>query len=215
MPTTRLYIVRHGETLANREYRFIGSRDDPLSELGQIQAGQLADALAVMPISAVYSSPMQRAYSTAIPIAERLGLDVQKFDPLRECAFGIWEGMSRAEILARSPEDARHFYEWEHDATLAPPGGESMIALQQRVCSGVEQLALAHPDQSIALVSHVGPIKALMCTALGVPISTSPRIFLDPATITVVDWRDMAHTTVRLFNSHAHLGWQEARWMHL
>lgn len=213
MPITRLFIVRHGETLANREFRFIGSRDDPLSELGQTQAAQLADALAVLPIAAVYSSPMQRTYSTAIPIAERLGLDVQKFDALRECGFGIWEGMSRAEILARSPEDARHFYEWERDANIAPPGGESMIALQQRVCSGVEQLTLAHPDQNIVLVSHVGPIKALMCTALGVPISTSPRIFLDPATITVVDWIDMAHTTVRLFNSHAHLGWQQARWM--
>jgi broad specificity phosphatase PhoE len=214
LPTTRIFIVRHGETLANREYRFIGSRDDPLSEHGQMQAAQVAEALAAFPIAAVYSSPMQRTYSTAVPIAERHNLSVQKIDALRECGFGVWEGMSRAEILARSPEDARHFYEWERDSTLAPPGGESMIALQQRVCSGVEQLALAHPDQNIVLVSHVGPIKALMCAALGVPISTSPRIFLDPATITVVDWRDMAHTTVRLFNSHAHLGWQEARWMH-
>ena len=214
MPLTRLYIVRHGETLANREYRFIGSRDDPLSELGQIQAAQVAEALAAFPIAAVYSSPMQRTYCTAVPIAERLQLEVQKFDALREGSFGIWEGMNRAEVLARSPEDAWHFYEWERDANIAPPGGESMTALQERVCSGVEQLALAHPDQSIVLVSHVGPIKALMCTALGVPISTSPRIFLDPATISVVDWRDMTHAIVRLVNSHAHLGWQEARWMH-
>jgi broad specificity phosphatase PhoE len=214
LPITRLFIARHGETLANREYRFIGSRDDILSEHGQLQAAQLAEALAAFPIAAVYSSPMQRTYYTALPIAERLGLDVQKFDPLRECSFGVWEGMSRAEILARSSEDVQYFYRWERDANMAPPGGESMVALQQRVCSGVEQLALSHPDQSIVLVSHVGPIKALMCTALGVPISTSPRIFLDPATISVVDWRDMAHTTMRLFNSHAHLGWQEARWMH-
>lgn len=213
MPTTRLFIIRHGETLANREYRFIGSRDDLLSDHGQTQAAQLAEALAVLPIAAVYSSPMLRTYYTALPVAERLGLAVQKFDPLRECSFGTWEGMSRAEILARSPEDAQYFYKWERDATLAPPGGESMVAMQQRVCSGVEQLAQAHPDQSIVLVSHVGPIKTLMCTALGVPISTSPRIFLDPATISVVDWRDIAHTTMRLFNSHAHLGWQQARWM--
>ena len=144
----------------------------------------------MLPIAAVYSSPLQRAWQTARPIAERLGLDVQKCDALRECGFGTWEGMSRAEILARSPEDAQYFQEWEHDANIAPPGGESMVSLQQRVCSGVEQLALAHADQSIVLVSHVGPIKALMCTALGVPISTAPRIFLDPATITVVDWRD-------------------------
>ena len=214
MPTTRLFIARHGETLANREYRFIGSRNDPLSELGQVQAAQLAEALAVFPIAAVYSSPMQRTYATALSIAEQLGLEVQKFEALRECGFGVWEGLSRAEILASSPEDARYFYEWEHDPTLAPPGGESLVALQQRTCAGVEQLVLAHPDQNIVLVSHVGPIKALLCAAMGVSISISPRIILDPATISVVDWRDSIHTTVRLVNSHAHLGWQQARWMH-
>lgn len=214
MPTTRLFIARHGETLANREYRFIGSRDDPLSEHGQVQAAQLAEALAGFPIAAVYSSPMQRTYSTALPIAERHHLSVQRCDALREGSFGIWEGMNRAEVLARSPEDARLFYQWGLDPALAPPGGESMAAMQERVCSGVEQLALAHPDQSIVLVSHVGPIKALLCAALGVPVGISPRLFLDPATISVVDWRDRTHATVRLVNSHAHLGWQNARWMH-
>jgi broad specificity phosphatase PhoE len=121
--------------------------------------------------------------------------------------------MTRAEVLARGPEDARMFYRWERDPNLGPPGGESLIAMQERVCSGIEQLALAHPDQSIVLVSHVGPIKALICAALGVPISISPRLFLDPATISVVDWRERTHATVRLVNSHAHLGWQQARWM--
>ena len=213
MPTTRLFIARHGETLANREYRFIGSRDDPLSEHGRGQAAQLAEALAVFPIAAVYSSPMERAWQTALPVAERHNLSVQRFDALREGSFGDWEGMSRAEIVARSPEDERNFYKWERDTNLAPPGGESLAAMQERVCSGVEQLALAHPDQSIVLVSHVGPIKALLCTALEVPMSTSAHIFLDPATISVVDWRDRAHAVVRLVNSHAHLGWQQARWM--
>ena len=214
MPITRLFIARHGETLANREYRFIGSRNDPLSEHGQVQATQLAEALAGFPIAAVYSSPMQRAWQTALAVAERHNLPVERCDALREGSFGIWEGMNRAEVLARSPEDAELFYRWGLDPTLAPPGGESLVAMQERVCTGVEQLALAHPDQNIVLVSHVGPIKALLCTALGVPISISPRIFLDPATISVVDWRDSTHATVRLVNSHAHLGWQQARWMH-
>lgn len=214
MSTTRLFIARHGETLANREYRFIGSRDDPLSEHGRVQAAQLAEALAGFPIAAVYSSPMQRAWQTALAVAERHNLPVQRCEALREGSFGIWEGMNRDEVLARSPEDARLFYQWGLDPTLAPPGGESLVAMQERVCAGVEQLALTHPDQNIVLVSHVGPIKALICTALGVPVSISPRIFLDPATISVVDWRDSTYATVRLVNSHAHLGWQQARWMH-
>ena len=213
MPTTRLFLVRHGETMANREYRYIGTRDDPLSILGQTQVTQLAEAISVLPIAAVYSSPLLRTYDTALPIATWHSLEVQRVDDLRECDFGTWEGLSRAEVLERSPEDSQRLCEWERNTSIAPPGGESFEALQQRVCAAVEHLAQAHPDQAIVLVSHVGPIKVLLSAALGAPISAAFRIFLDPATISVVDWQDAAHATVRLVNSHAHLGWQQARWM--
>ena len=213
MPVTRLYLVRHGETVANREYRYIGTRDDPLSPLGETQALQLAEVLSGLPIAAVYSSPLQRTYYTAIQIAARHSHEVQSVDALRECDFGTWEGMSRAEVLERSPEDSQRLREWEHNTSVAPPDGESFEALQQRVIAAIERLAHAHPDQAIALVSHVGPIKVLLSAALGAPLSSAFRIFLDPATISVVDWRNAAYATVRLVNSHAHLGWQEARWM--
>jgi broad specificity phosphatase PhoE len=213
MPTTRLFLIRHGETIANREFRYIGVGDEPLSTLGQIQAIQLAEALSVLPVAAVYSSPLQRAYETALQIAARHKLEIQPVDDLRECNFGTWEGLSRAEVLARSPEDAQHLHAWEKDMTIAPPGGESFETMHERACTAVEQLAQAHPDQAIVLVSHVGPIKALLATALGAPLSSAFRIFLDPATISVVDWRDITHAIVRLVNSHAHLGWQQARWM--
>jgi ribonuclease H / adenosylcobalamin/alpha-ribazole phosphatase len=213
LPITRLYLVRHGETLANREYRYIGTRDDPLSPFGETQALQLAEALSVLPISAVYSSPLQRTYRTAILIAARQSLEVQKVDDLRECDFGTWEGLSRAEVLERSQEDSKRLREWEQNTSVAPPCGESFEELQQRMIAAIERLAHAHPDQAIVLVSHVGPIKVLLSAALGAPLASAFRIFLDPATISVVDWRDAAHAIVRLVNSHAHLGWQEARWM--
>ena len=213
MPTTRLFLVRHGETMANREYRYIGTRDDPLNALGETQAIQLAEALSVLPVAAVYSSPLQRTFDTALPIATRHSLEVQRVDDLRECDFGTWEGLSRAEVLERSPEDSQRLREWERNTSIAPPEGESFEALQQRVVAAVEHLAQAHPDQAIVLVSHVGPIKVLLSAALGAPLSAAFRIFLDPATISVVDWQDAAHATVRLVNSHAHLGWQQARWM--
>jgi len=210
---TRLILVRHGETIANREYRYIGSRDDALSTHGQTQAEQLAEALSILPVTAVYSSPLQRAYSTALPIAARHSLEVQTINDLREGSFGAWEGLSRAEVQARSPQDAQHLRDWEKNITLAPPEGESFEALRVRVCAAIEQLAQHHPDQAIVLVTHVGPIKVLLCSALGAPTSAAFRIFLDPATISVVDWRDAEHATVRLVNSHTHLGWQQARWM--
>jgi broad specificity phosphatase PhoE len=213
LPTTRLFLVRHGETMANREYRYIGTSNDPLSTLGQTQAAQLAEALSMFPVAAVYSSPLQRTYDTAVPIAACHSLEVQRVDDLRECDFGTWEGLRRAEVIERSPVDAQRMREWEHNASITPPGGESFEALQQRVCAAVENLAPAHPDQAIVLVTHVGPIKVLLSAALGAPLSSAFRIFLDPATISVVDWRDAAHVTVRLINSHAHLGWDQARWM--
>ena len=213
LPITRLYLIRHGETVANREYRYIGTRDDPLSALGETQALQLAEALSGLPIEAVYSSPLQRTYQTALPIAARHDLEVQRVDNLRECDFGTWEGLTRAEVIERNPEDSQRLREWEKNTSSAPPGGESFEALQQRVVAAVERLAFEHLDQAIVLVSHVGPIKVLLGAALGAPLSSTFRIFLDPATISVVDWRDTAYATVRLVNSHAHLGWEQARWM--
>jgi len=62
------------------------------------------------------------------------------------------------------------------------------------------------------LVSHVGPVKALLCRALGAPLTSMFHFFLDPATINVIDWRD-EQPLVRLVNSHAHLGWDQARWL--
>lgn len=211
-PTTRLLLVRHGETLANREYRYIGTRDDALSEQGQLQAEALAEALSILPVAAVYSSPRQRTVATAEPIAARHQLAVQLLPELGEGSFGSWEGLSRAEVLARSTEDEQLLLNWEANPEIAPPGGESFAAMRERVVGAVERLAQVHPDQTIVLVSHVGPIKALLCTAMGAPLSALFQMFLDPATISVVDWRQ-PRPTVRLFNSHAHLGWEKARWM--
>ncbi|HXR64288.1 MAG TPA: histidine phosphatase family protein [Ktedonobacteraceae bacterium] len=210
---TRLFLVRHGQTLANRSFRYIGSRDDALSEIGERQATQLASALAPLPIAAVLSSPLQRARATAAALAAPHQLTVQIAPELRESNFGAWEGLSRAEVLARGTEDAQLLHAWEQDATLSPPGGESFAAMQQRVRAYVEQIATLYSGQTLALVSHVGPIKVILASALEVPISASFRIFLDPATISVVDWQAGGHALVRLVNSHAHLGWTDARWM--
>jgi len=211
MTAMRIFLVRHGETLANREFRYVGARNDALSEQGEAQAKLLADALSAFSIAAVYSSPLQRAYATSQPIAIQQGLVVQLREELMEGHFGIWEGLSRAEVLARSPHDEQLLRAWEADPTTAPPGGESFAAVQMRVCTLIERLAEQHDGQAIVLVTHVGPIKTVLCTALGAPLASIFNIFLDPATISVLDWRHPRHI-VRLMNSHAHLGWDQARW---
>jgi len=212
IPRTRLILVRHGETLANREFRYIGTHDYLLSEQGQLQAEQLGEALSVLPIVAVYSSPLQRAYRTAESIAARHALAVQVLGDLREGSFGSWEGMSRAEVLARSLQDEQQLLAWERDPDIVPPGGESFAMIYERALAIVEQLAQMHVEQAIVLVSHVGVIKVLLCAALGTPLTSFSHMFLDPATISVVDWHPL-YPLLRLLNSHAHLGWEQARWM--
>jgi broad specificity phosphatase PhoE len=209
---TRLILVRHGETAANREFRYIGTRDDELSEHGLAQVEQLAETLASLPLAAVYSSPLRRTMTTAAAIAAHHPLTVQAVIGLREGDFGVWEGMSRAEVMARSPEDARRLCDWERDTNCAPPEGESFADVQTRVVATVEALSQVHAGQTIVLVSHVGPIKVLLCHALGTPLSSLFHMFLDPATISVIDWQQ-SRPLMRLFNYHVHAGWQEVRWM--
>lgn len=211
--TLRLFLARHGETAGNREMRYLGVRDEPLSPSGVEQAGRLAAALASLPLAAVYASPLQRTAATAHRIAAAVsGRELAvRFDPrLREQDFGAWEGLTRAEVLAGEGREA--LLAWESDFSTTPPGGESLSAVQERALGLVADLAAAHGGEQIVLVSHVGPIKALLCAALGAPLATARRFFLDPATLSVVDWGE--RPVIRLVNAHGHLGWESARWMH-
>jgi broad specificity phosphatase PhoE len=215
----RLFLVRHAEALANPELRYLGSRDDPLTARGQWQALQLAQAFAPLALAAVYTSPLTRAAATARPIADAHGMESIPEPRLVEGAMGTWEGLRRAEILARSPDDAAHHQRWETDPTCAPPGGESLAAVQARVVACVHDLTARHAGAAVVLVSHVGPIKALLCTAMAAPLTTAHRMFLDNATLSVIDWgADRgewgAPALVRLYNAHHHLGWAAAPWMH-
>src|ERR1700753_765609 len=199
-PHLRLFLVRHGEAHSNREMRYLGSSDEALTEVGERQAERLTTALTGLPIAAIYASPLRRAAQTGERIAAGLGVSLQLDDRLREQGFGEWEGLTRAEVLARSPHDRTRLLSWETDPTIAPPGGESMELLATRIAALLRDLAAAHPRGWIVLVSHVGPIKALLCAALGAPLTSSRRLFLDPGSLSVVDWGESP--VVRLFNAH-------------
>jgi len=208
----RLVVVRHGQAEANVEQRYLGLRDDPLTDLGVAQAEALGLALSDMPLAAVYSSPLRRALETAEHVARAQGLPVIPEGRLLEMSFGGWEGLTRAELLASGEEAAAHLARWEEDpAAVAPPGGETLAELQSRVLDLLAELVVSGANRPLALVSHVGPVKALLCAVLGLPLAGSRRMFLDPATISVVDWGP--RPVLRLFNDHAHLGWGNARWM--
>jgi probable phosphoglycerate mutase len=207
--SVRLFLARHGETPGNREMRYLGTVDQPLAPSGIEQAERLAAALGPLPLAAVYASPLRRAAETGRRIAAARGSDLRVDERLREQCFGAWEGLTRAEVLEKG--DREPLLRWEADLSLAPPGGESLASVQERMIALVEDLRREHAGAWVALVSHVGPIKALLCAALGAPLATARHLFLDPGTLTVLDWGE--RPVVRLFNAHGHLGWEEARWM--
>jgi probable phosphoglycerate mutase len=222
----RLFLVRHGQVASNRDLRYVGSRDEALTDLGRRQAEALGELLAPLPIEAVLSSPLRRARDTATAIATAAGRPLTVDDRLREQSFGSWEGLSRDEVKGRSTGDAELLATWERSAEVAPPGGESLHSVQRRVLALVEELGAGADGGPagggvgagsselpwIVLVSHVGPIKALLAAALDLPLDRGGRrVFLDPGTVSVVDWGDPP--ILRLCNSHAHSGWTSARWM--
>ena len=209
--TVRFYLIRHGETADNLQMRYLGTRDESLTENGVQQSLQVADALAQLPIKLVVSSPMRRTAETAALIQEACGVGLRLDPRLAEGSFGSWEGLTRAEVVGRGGKDAELLARWESDSSSSPPGGESLDSVQKRVVTAAEELKREFAGFSLVIVSHVGPIKALLASVLRLPLQNCRRLFLDPATVSVVEWGE--RPLLRLFNSHAHLGWPSARWM--
>jgi ribonuclease H / adenosylcobalamin/alpha-ribazole phosphatase len=207
----RFFIVRHGETADNLKMRYLGIRDAPLTKKGIRQACQAAAALAQLPIDLIVSSPLIRAADTALHIQKACRVELRIDSRLVEGSFGKWEGLTRGEVLKLGSRDVKQLARWESDSSFAPPGGEAFEKVQERVVGLADQLQTELKSASIVLVSHVGPIKALIAAALKIPLLSAGRFFLDPGTISVVDWGEPS--ILRLFNSHAHQGWSSARWM--
>jgi phosphoserine phosphatase len=149
---TTILLVRHGETDWNRERRVQGHSDTPLNETGRTQARALLEEIVGEEIDAVYSSDLLRAHETARIVAEARGLEVTAIRDLRERHFGSWEGLTGDEILVRFP-----------DAADGPWGdGETKQEMRRRVLDALQRIAEAHPDGRVLVVSHGGPLRAVL-----------------------------------------------------
>lgn len=164
-----IYLVRHGETSWNAEQRILGATDVDLSESGARQAETLAEFLRDRPLRAVYSSDLRRAVRTAEALARPHGLGVRIHPGLREMNQGILEGLTFEELRERHPD----FLEtWKKDPSSARiPAGETLVQLQERAWATLRDLADAHAQETIAVVSHNLTIVAFLCRLLGLPLS--------------------------------------------
>jgi broad specificity phosphatase PhoE len=201
--TTRVLLVRHGETMLSAEDRFAGSTDVPLGSRGRAQAELLAARLAREPIAAAYTSPMLRTVETATIVARPHGLDVARRDDLREIDHGRWEGLRRADVEARYPEE---YAAWLEDPyAFAPSGGESGAHVLTRALAALHEIVAAHPGETVCVVSHKATIRLIVASLLGFdPRGYRDRLDQSPAALNILDFNGPADARLVLFNDVSH-----------
>jgi len=159
MPVTTVYLIRHGETEWNITGRWQGILDVPLNDLGREQARKLAAYLGQETIQAIYTSDLSRAVDTAQCLADVLQIVVIHDKRLRELDIGIFQGLTKPEILAKYPQELAAFLAQPYDYQI--PEGESRLQLQARMLLAWRD-AIAKDMEAIAIVSHGGAIKMLL-----------------------------------------------------
>ncbi len=178
-----LILVRHGESTGNAEGRLLGHMDSPLTERGIEQARSLADSVAGA--TRLISSPLSRARDTADALGT--GLDVEVDERWIEVDYGEFDGQK----LGAIPSEV--WAQWRSDPTYAPPGGESLASAGARVRAACMELfedpdGPVRGDGTVVVVSHVSPIKAAACWALGMGDEGAWRLYLATASVTRIAW---------------------------
>ena len=207
LPVTRVFLARHGATQLTAEGRFSGSVGVDLSEEGRWQASQLGERLRREQLSAAYASSMSRAFETARIVGEECDLVPETRDGLREISHGHWEGLTRAEVEARFPEE---YAAWEEDPfTYAPEGGESGVAVLARALPALREIVTTHVGGRVLVVSHKATIRLLLSSLLGIDArGYRDRLDQAPACLNVLDFRDPVRVRLIAFNDTNHYNTQ-------
>ena len=206
-PTT-LILLRHGVTVHTLDKRFsggLGGANPGLSDDGRAQIRLAAQWLAPTAerVEAVVTSPVRRTRESAEIAAAILEAPVVEEPGFAEMEFGVWDGLTFAEVGTKYPDQLAA---WIGSLDAAPEGGESFRAVERRVLAGLDRTLRAYAGRSVVVVSHVTPIKVLVAQALGAPLDAVFAMELAPASVSVVSYypdpdRDAPRPSLRLFNA--------------
>ena len=179
---TRFLFVRHAaHNLIERGVIAGRQSGVHLNARGKKQAEQLAEALSMLPINAIYCSPLERASETASPLAAKLRLPLQIAEEFNEIDFGAWTNCAFAEL-----RDGPQWKQWNSFRSMAViPEGESMIAVQARALTKILELQRCHV--LLAVFSHGDIIRAVIAHFLTVPLDLFQRLQIDPASASLVE----------------------------
>ena len=202
---SRLLLVRHGETELNSSQRYWGTTDVPLGTAGLRQAEQLRNRLAGEMLSAVYSSELKRAATTA-GIISSARLPVTVCSELREIHFGEIEGLTFAEVAENFPEVARMWI--QRSPQMAYPGGESLEQLDNRIAEFIARLGRHDVDETVLVVAHAGVLRTLICQLLELDLKHRWNLRIDLASLSIVETYPEG-AILSLLNDTSHLREEE------
>ena len=187
--STRIVLVRHGETVWHAENRYAGTSDIALTPKGEQQALHLAAWAQSANLGAVYASTLSRAITTATPAAEAARVMLQTSPDLVELDFGLGEGLTDREMDAKFP-DVRAAFRLD-PVTHHLPGGENPIAAVNRAMSALRKIASAHEGDRVLVVAHNTLIRLLLCHVLQIPLARYRATFphLANGTLTEIEFR--------------------------
>ncbi|WP_432664861.1 histidine phosphatase family protein [Wukongibacter baidiensis] len=200
----KLYLIRHGETIWNKECKTQGCRNIQLSKMGVLQGKQIAEKLKRRNDSfkRIFTSDLDRCYLTASFIAQELNIDIEVNSNLREMSFGEWEGLTIEEIKELYNEEYRSWRSQPYKSSI--PNGEDLRGVQKRCLEAVDKIMERYDNCSIVIVSHSVAIKTMILGLLGIDLKHFYSITLKNASMNIFEFRDYGPVLVSL-NDVCHL----------
>ncbi len=193
-----IYLSRHGETAYNADNnRYCGRTDIPINQKGLSQAKMVQEQLSEVEFTAVFSSPLVRAYQTAQIIS---GKEVFKDLRLIEADFGLWEGKTREEFVGEMPES---WQAWNEDPGIARAGntGETGTQIVDRLGSFFKELCEKYSSGTFLVVAHNGVNRLFLAHKLGMPLKNYRRIVQNNSSVTRFTLDKDGEITLELLNS--------------
>lgn len=200
---TRIYLVRHGQSVGNLKRVVAGHIDVDLTPLGLAQAEETARYLKDVPFTHIYSSSLLRARKTAIPHLSYHNVPITYLDELKEINCGVWENIPRSQLEGK---DEQYDLFWSEFGTCVIPGGDSVAEAGVRFRDEVISLACKHPDQTILIVTHAAFLRCMIGTVLGIALDEYEKKLPFPtnASVQIMDW-DGESLSLVAFSEDAHI----------
>jgi alpha-ribazole phosphatase/probable phosphoglycerate mutase len=201
MQRTRIYLIRHGQVEGHEEKRYNGQVNVPLTQLGREQSVRVRDFFDGIPLTAVYSSDLDRSSHCAELIAQAHNLDLHTENSLRELHIGDWEGRTWAELQEAYPDDWQA--RLQNLVNFQVPGGESLQDAADRIRPVIRKVLDRHAGGEVAVVAHGGVNRIILLDAMQASLEQAFSIEQDYGCLNIIDYSPDGSSVVKLLNGSA------------